>query len=80
MRPPTLSAGQSVAHPVDQTGSISEDFTNVTALSWPDAGVHPRYCEHADHMRLRAALQVEMGSFSFEALARLSWLIAELAA
>jgi hypothetical protein len=79
MKPSPLSTGQSIPDPVEQTGTIATDFTNVTALSWPGADVHPKFRAYADHVRLRAALQIELGSWSYEMLARLSWAVGEVA-
>ena len=48
------------------------EFTNVTALSWPDAVLPARFAEEIDHRKLRAALWDFMGMMSYAELASLS--------
>lgn len=71
-----LSDRQSLPVAVPRTASDSQDFTNVTKLVWRKVAVHPRYAAETDHRRLRAALQDDLTSLSYEDLARLSWAVA----
>jgi hypothetical protein len=74
-----MSRGHSVPGSAREAQPPAADFTNVTALSWPDAPRHPRYSSRTDVVRLRAALQDDLAGLDYRALARLSWLIGDVA-
>lgn len=74
-----LSHRQKLSECVPQSGVRAPDFTNVTEMSWPDVAVHPRFADKTDPVRLRAALQLALSECSYEALARLSWVVASTA-
>lgn len=73
-----MSNGHTLSHGVYETSSLDENLTNVTALSWPDYAVHPRYAGAAGYRELRAELAADLADLSIEALAGLSWELAAL--
>lgn len=79
-RPPSMSYRHSTPSDVRQASTIGADFTNVTALSWPEVPVHPRYDEaRGDYRRLKADLQDDLARCSYETLARVTWLLGAIA-
>lgn len=76
---PDSAVSQAVSyHAADGAAREPQEFTNVTALSRPEKA-HPAYAgAGGDYRALRRLMLAAIGDFSYERLARLSWLVAEL--